>query len=87
MYLDSIHPGVTVEMVKENVGWDLKIADDLKTTPFPTVDELRIMRALDPLGFFLQLKIGLLDFDTYVKYLDQCYETFNKLYFERGIIP
>lgn len=87
MYLDSIHPGVTVEMVKENVGWDLKIADDLKTTPFPTVDELRIMRALDPLGFFLQLKIGLLDFDTYVRYLDQCYETFNKLYFERGIIP
>ncbi|MBS7268080.1 MAG: glutaconate CoA-transferase [Candidatus Freyarchaeota archaeon] len=87
MYLDSIHPGITVDMVKQNVGWNLKVADELKTTPWPTVDELRIMRALDPLGFFLQLKIGLLDFDTYIAYLDKCYDTFNKYYCERGIIP
>ncbi|MEX2751022.1 MAG: CoA-transferase subunit beta, partial [Candidatus Freyarchaeota archaeon] len=87
MYLDSIHPGITVDMVKQNVGWKLKVADELKTTPWPTVDELRIMRALDPLGFFLQLKIGLLDFDTYITYLDKCYDTFNKYYCEKGIIP
>ncbi|MFB0563606.1 MAG: CoA-transferase subunit beta [Candidatus Lokiarchaeia archaeon] len=87
MYLDSIHPGVPLDWVTQSVGWNLKVADDLKTTPWPTVDELRIMRALDPLGFFLQLRIGLLDLETYIKYLEKSYETFNRLYCERGIIP
>jgi glutaconate CoA-transferase subunit B len=80
MYLDSIHPGVPLEWITQSVGWKLKIAKDLKTTPYPTVEELRIMRELDPLGFFLQLKIGMLDFDTYMKYLEKSFDTFNKLY-------
>jgi glutaconate CoA-transferase subunit B len=80
MYLDSIHPGVPLDWITQSVGWKLKVAKDLKTTPYPTVEELRIMRELDPLGFFLQLKIGMLDFDTYMKYLEKSFDTFNKLY-------
>lgn len=80
MYLDSIHPGLPLDWIKQSVGWELKVADDLKTTPYPTVEELRIMRELDPMGFFLQLKLGLLDFDTYMKYLEKSFDTFNKLY-------
>jgi glutaconate CoA-transferase, subunit B len=53
MYLSSVHPGVTVEEVQAGVGWPLKIADDLKTTAPPTVEELRLIREeLDPEGAY-----------------------------------
>ena len=55
MYLESYHPGVTVEMVRENTGWDLKIAEDVKETHPPTAEEIRILREeLDPDGLFLK---------------------------------
>lgn len=49
MMLAEIHPNVTVEQVKANVGWNLKIAENLKATEAPREDELQILRAeLDP---------------------------------------
>ena len=55
MYVESLHPGVTVETIKENTGWDLKIADALQETPVPTREEIRILREeLDPDGLFLK---------------------------------
>jgi len=55
MYLESYHPGVTVEMVRENTGWDLKIAEDVRETEPPTTEEIRILREeLDPDGLFLK---------------------------------
>ncbi|MCJ7744861.1 MAG: glutaconate CoA-transferase, partial [Actinobacteria bacterium] len=39
--------------IKENCGWDLKIADDLKKIDPPTLDELRSARIFDPHNFFL----------------------------------
>ena len=49
MVLTSIHPGCTVEQVRENTGWDILISEDLKVTEAPTVEELRIIReVLDP---------------------------------------
>jgi glutaconate CoA-transferase, subunit B len=51
MYLASLHPGVELDDVLTNTGWDLKIADDLEVTPAPTEHELSVMRAqLDPEG-------------------------------------
>jgi glutaconate CoA-transferase subunit B len=44
--LTAVHPGVTVEHVRENTGWDLAVSDDLVTTEAPTDDELEILRAL-----------------------------------------
>lgn len=53
MMLAQIHPNVTVERVKANVGWELKVASDLATTEPPTADELRILRSeLDPQGLY-----------------------------------
>jgi glutaconate CoA-transferase subunit B len=55
MYLESYHPGVTIEMAKENTSWDLKISDDVKETKPPTIEEIRILREeLDPHGLFLK---------------------------------
>lgn len=51
MTLMSLHPGCTVEAVQEQVGWPMRVAENLVETEPPTSDELRIMREeLDPTG-------------------------------------
>ena len=51
MVLTSLHPGCSVEAVQEQVGWPLRVADDLTETEPPPPDQLRIMREeLDPTG-------------------------------------
>ncbi len=46
MVLKSVHSGVgvTLEQVKAEVSWDLKVSPDLKDTEPPTEEELRIFR-------------------------------------------
>src|SRR5947207_10566419 len=57
MVLVSVHPGVTVATIKDNIGWDVKVANDLTETPPPTPEEIRIIRKeLDPQGIFLRSK-------------------------------
>lgn len=51
-YLASIHPGVTVEEVKKQTGWDLHIPSDVSETVPPTSEELSILREYDPAGFW-----------------------------------
>ena len=46
MTLRTMHPGVALEDVRANMGWEPTIADDLGETPMPTDEELR----LDPRG-------------------------------------
>ena len=49
MTLSSLHPSCTVEDVRQNTGWEIRIAQDLKATDPPTNEELRIIREeLDP---------------------------------------
>jgi len=48
MRLESLHPGATVEEVKDRTGFDLVIPDKIQHTKPPTADELRILRGLDP---------------------------------------
>jgi glutaconate CoA-transferase subunit B len=48
--LVRIHPGVEVEQAREATGWDLAVADDLRTTEAPTAEELRALRALGTKG-------------------------------------
>ena len=53
MILESIHPGVKLEDIKKNTGWDLKISKDLKITKEPSEEELLILRQLDPRRIYL----------------------------------
>jgi len=51
MVLKSIHSGcgITLDKVREETGWDIKIAADLKATLPPTGEELRVLReVVDP---------------------------------------
>ena len=47
-YLAQIHPRVTVEDVKKDVPWDLKVASDLSETPHPTDEEIDFIRCFAP---------------------------------------
>ena len=51
-YLASVHPGVTVEEVLRNTGWNLRVAADVAETPAPTPAELAVIREFDPNGFW-----------------------------------
>ena len=46
MRLDSLHPGATVEAVRDTIGWDVAVAPDLAETPGPD----RRRAAADPRG-------------------------------------
>ena len=55
MVLTALHPGKTVEQAKENTGWELSVADELRTTDPVTEKELQILRNdLDPSGIYLK---------------------------------
>ena len=55
MSLTALHPGKTVDEAKENTGWDLKVASQLRTTDLVTEKELQILRNdLDPNGIYLK---------------------------------
>jgi glutaconate CoA-transferase subunit B len=55
LILAAIHPGVPVEQVCANTGWDLKVSSELRTTEPVTEAELRILREdLDPQGIYLK---------------------------------
>ena len=53
MRLDWLHPGATLEAVRETIGWEPRVSPDLGVTPAPTAAELELMRVeLDPGGLF-----------------------------------
>ncbi len=44
MLLLAVQPGVTIEQVLENTGFELLIAETVEENPAPTAEELRILR-------------------------------------------
>ena len=54
MILKSLHPGCTIEQVRDNIGWEVKISSNIRTTSIPTPEELRVLREeLDPTHLFI----------------------------------
>ncbi len=55
LMLVALHPEKTVELAKQNTGWDLKVAEKIKITEPVTESELKILREeLDPTGIYLK---------------------------------
>ena len=44
----SVHPGVTVEQVLENTGFDIVIPEQVPTTALPSAEELALINKFDP---------------------------------------
>lgn len=51
-YLASYHSGSSVEECRRETGWDLRVAPDVRETPAPAPEELAVIRAYDPQGFW-----------------------------------
>ncbi len=50
--LRSYHPGQTIETVRAETDWNLRVALDVRETLPPTEEELAIIRRYDPQGFW-----------------------------------
>ena len=51
-YVASLHPGVEVEDVLSNTGWNLRLGRKLGETPQPAAEELNVIREYDKEGFW-----------------------------------
>jgi glutaconate CoA-transferase subunit B len=51
--LAAVHPGVSVEQVLEDSGFDLIVPKEVPTTELPTYEELKLLREIDPLGIYI----------------------------------
>lgn len=48
MRLLSLHPGITVDQVRDNTGFELETGQDLPLTAAPTLEQLAIIARMDP---------------------------------------
>ena len=54
MQVESLHPGVTIDQVRESTGFELGRPPEVATTEPPRQEELRILREeVDPLGYVI----------------------------------
>ena|SRR6202049_1174215 len=51
-YLSSVHPEHSVDEIRSETGWDLKVAVEVSETARPTDGELAAIRRFDPDGFW-----------------------------------
>lgn len=54
MVLTETHPGVSVDDVRDEVQWELRVDDEVTTTPEPTRGEVAVLRAIDPADVVLR---------------------------------
>ncbi|MEN6436737.1 MAG: CoA-transferase [Anaerolineaceae bacterium] len=53
LIITALHPGIQIQQMKDNTGWDLKAASEIRVTELPNEQELRILREeLDPQGIY-----------------------------------
>ena len=71
LMLDSLHPNVTLEEVQAEVPWDLKLADEVKTTEPPTKEQVDLIRLLDANSIFIGKGLQSLTFDGYIEMLEK----------------
>lgn len=54
MFLESFHPGLSVDEIRNNVSWDLAVSPKVRATKPPGKRELQVLRTkCDPEGIFL----------------------------------
>lgn len=82
-YVVSLHPGVTVEEVKSQASWDLKVAADIKPTEPPTEEQATIIRILDPEGIYLADGLRKITFESYLKMLEKSRSVLSKVFMQR----
>jgi len=57
MKLHSVHPGITVQKVLENTGFELLLPEKVLETEPPTYEELKTVREIDSTGIYLEKEV------------------------------
>jgi glutaconate CoA-transferase subunit B len=70
MYLEALHPHITVEEVQNEVTWNVKVAPELKRTEPPTVQQVEIIRAIDPSGIILGVEAAISEIKDFATWAD-----------------
>jgi glutaconate CoA-transferase subunit B len=52
MQLDSVHPGVDIDTIRNQTGWSLAVSEAVAETAAPSAEELRMLRKFDPEGYW-----------------------------------
>ena len=50
MKLEALHPGVSLDQIQVNSSFEILISDDVQKTPIPSLDDIALLRELDPTG-------------------------------------
>ncbi len=53
LYLHALQPGVSVDEVRKNTSWRIKLGSPLKTAPPPSEKQVSLLRSLDPRKVYL----------------------------------
>jgi glutaconate CoA-transferase subunit B len=53
MYLAEYFPGQSVDKIKASCAWNLKVSPKVVETTAPTEEEIKVLRGIDPTGFYL----------------------------------
>ena len=79
-YLDSVHPGVSVDDVRAEVSWDLEVSSDLKQTTPPTKREVELIRILDERRIYTGGGLKDLTFDDYIAMLENSHDRLKAIF-------
>ena len=77
LMLASVHPGVTIDEVKAEISWDLKMADKVEETAPPTVEEVNMIKQIDAGGIYTGTGLKTITFDGYIEMLEKSLELFS----------
>jgi len=79
MYLASVYPGVSVDDIKKEVSWELKVASDLNQVEPPKTQEIQMLRTFDSMGIILGETKKKITFEEWVKKYQESTEALWKL--------
>lgn len=55
LQVSEVHPGVTLDEVRAATGWDIVVADDVRETERPSVEDVRLLRdEIDTVRLYLR---------------------------------
>ncbi len=80
MYLDALFPDVSVDDVLSNMSFEVKVSPNLKVVDPPTVEEVEIIRTLDPKGIYTGDGLSKLTFEDYIEMLEDSLRNIDRLY-------
>ena len=50
LVVTALHPGITIEQVRAETGWEIEVSPDLKITAPPSDTELATLRGMRTVG-------------------------------------